>query len=176
MKPDPISRSFAEQTDTPKVLGSPNEVASSVHRPATADRHRRRVFLADRAHTGRCLAVIRGHAARADELLTRRSELTAALTKVFVDTPKGVDDLCQGTRQVSDRLTELIGRTEVQVGAGESGEVIDELPAVAHVGRHADSAQFGEHVISFAHGTSLSVGRPATSAPLNLGRIRGRSR
>ena len=171
MRPDPISPSFAEQIDTPKVVGSRNEAASPtaspVHRPATADRHRRRVFLADRAHTGRCLSVIRGRAARADEQLTRRSELTAALNKVFVDTPKGVDDLCQGTRQVSDRLTELIGRTGVPVGAGESGEVIDELPAVAHVGRHADSAQFGEHVISFAHGTSLSVGRPAraTSAP-----------
>jgi hypothetical protein len=35
MKPDPIGPSFAEQTDTPKVVGSRNEVLAQVHRPAT---------------------------------------------------------------------------------------------------------------------------------------------
>jgi hypothetical protein len=87
-----------------------------------------------------------------------REELRAAFTKVFVDSPEGVDDFSQSSRQVSDRLIELIGRTGVPVGAGESGEVVDELSAVAHIGRHVDSAQFGDQVVGFAHDASPSVG------------------
>jgi len=54
--------SFAEQTDTPKVVGSRNEAASPVHGSAAADRVRRRLLLAyshsgwqpRMCHTGSC--------------------------------------------------------------------------------------------------------------------------